>query len=99
MDPAQFRDRYGPWALIAGASEGVGAALARELAARDVNVLLLARRQGALDEVAASITESSGAQARTLTVDLASDGAVERIVDATDDLEIGLFVYCAGADA
>ena len=52
---APFADRYGPWALVAGASEGVGAAYARAMAERGLNVVLLARRQTVLDELADAI--------------------------------------------
>ena len=90
----EFGERYGPWALIAGASEGVGAELAGLLARRGLNVVLLARRQAVLDEVAASLP----CETRTLAVDLAADDAVEQIVDGVADLEIGFFAYCAGAD-
>ena len=55
---ADFAARYGPWALIAGASDGVGAAFAEALAQRGLDVVLLARRQAALDQVAAGIAES-----------------------------------------
>ena len=54
-EPLSFRERYGPWAVVAGASEGVGAALARAYAAQGVHVVLLARRQNVLDEVAESL--------------------------------------------
>ena len=50
-----FSAKYGPWALIAGASDGVGAAFADALAARGLNVVLLARRQAVLDEVPEAI--------------------------------------------
>lgn len=50
-----FAERYGPWALVAGASDGVGAEFAHEIARRGANLVLLARRQQVLDEVAASI--------------------------------------------
>jgi uncharacterized protein len=93
-----FRARYGPWAVVAGASDGVGAAFARAFAARGVNVVLLARRQAVLDEVAASIRATTGVEARAVAVDLAHDGAMDRIVDATAGLEVGLVAYCAGAD-
>jgi uncharacterized protein len=96
--PGTFRDRYGPWALVAGASEGVGAALARAFAAQGVHVVLLARRQPVLDDVAASIQADTGVEARAIAVDLAQVGAMERIVDATADLEVGLVAYNAGAD-
>jgi short-subunit dehydrogenase len=93
-----FAAKYGPWALVAGASDGVGAAFAEGLAERGVNVVLLARRQGVLDEVAAGITERTGVQTRTLTVDLASPDASAQVAAATADLEVGFLVYCAGAD-
>jgi hypothetical protein len=93
-----FADRYGPWALVAGASEGVGAAYARAMAERGLDVVLLARRQGVLDEVAAAIRADTGAEARAVAVDLAAHDAMARIVDATAGLEVGMVMYCAGAD-
>ena len=93
-----FQDQYGPWALVAGASDGVGAAMARAFAERGVNVVLLARRQAVLDEVARSISADTGVETRTVVVDLADDDAMARIVAATEHLEIGLVAYCAGAD-
>jgi short-subunit dehydrogenase len=93
-----FADKYGPWALVAGASDGLGATFARELAERGVNVVLLARRQAVLNQVAAEIESRTSAQTRTLAVDLAQPGATAAIAEATGDLEIGFLVYCAGAD-
>ena len=93
-----FADKYGPWAVVAGASDGVGSAFADALADRGLNVVLLARRQELLDDVAAAITERTGVQTRTLAVDLTEPGASTRIIDATGDLEVGFLVYCAGAD-
>ncbi len=98
MSDVAFGDRYGPWALVAGASEGVGAAFARAVAERGVNVVLLARRQSVLDEVAASIRTATGVETRALAVDLAESNAMASIADATADIEIGLVMYCAGAD-
>jgi short-subunit dehydrogenase len=93
-----FATKYGPWALVAGASDGVGAAFAAGLAERGVNVVLLARRQALLDQVAAQIESRTSAQTRTLAIDLAQPSAAAAIAEATSDLEIGFFVYCAGAD-
>lgn len=93
-----FATKYGPWAVVAGASDGVGAAFADELAGRGVNIVLLARRQKVLDDVAAGIKSHSGVQTRTLAVDLAGPGASVAVVDATKDLDVGFLVYCAGAD-
>ena len=89
-----FAERYGPWAVVAGASEGVGASLARQLGERGVDVVLVARRQATLDEVAAQVATKT----RTLALDLAADGADESLAKATADLEVGLLVYNAGAD-
>ena len=93
-----FARRYGPWALVAGASDGVGAEFAHELARRGVSVVLLARRQGVLDEVAASIRAASGVETRTVAVDLADPDATARVRAATAGLDVGFLVYCAGAD-
>src|SRR5438309_4656565 len=96
--PVTFATKYGPWALVAGASDGVGAAFAAGLAERGVNVMLLARRQAVLDQVAAEISARTSVQTRTLALDLAEPGAAAAIAAATGDLEIGFLVYCAGAD-
>jgi short-subunit dehydrogenase len=93
-----FAKKYGPWALVAGASDGVGAAFAEEIAERGVNVVLLARRGNVLDEVAGRINKRTNAQTRVLGIDLTDAGATAEIVEATRDLEIGFLVYCAGAD-
>ena len=94
----ELRTRYGPWALVVGASEGVGARFAHALGERGVNVVLLARRQEALDEVADQVRATHGVETRTLTIDLTGSDAAVSVLDAVADLEIGLLVYCAGAD-
>lgn len=75
-----------------------GAAFAEGLAERGVNVVLLARRQSVLGRVAAEIENKTSAQTRTVAIDLAQPGAAAAIAAATGDLEIGMLVYCAGAD-
>ncbi len=97
-DSPPFASRYGPWALVAGASDGVGSAFARALAERGLNLVLLSRRQSVLDDLARDIRSTYAVEARTVAVDLAVEGAVRQIVDATTGLDIGLLVYCAGAD-
>jgi short-subunit dehydrogenase len=93
-----FAAKYGPWALVAGASDGVGAAFAEGIAERGVNVVLVARRQAVLDEVAAGIADRTGVQTRTLAIDLAEHDAASQVGKATTDLDVGFVVYCAGAD-
>ena len=95
---SEFADKYGPWALVVGASDGVGLAMAEELARRGLNVVLLSRRQAVLSEVAADISTRTGVQTRTLAIDLAAPGAAGTVIEATADLDVGFLVYCAGAD-
>jgi len=93
-----FCDRYGPWAVIAGASEGTGRSLAHAIAARGVNCVLVARRQAPLAAAAAEIREQHGVECIELPVDLAAPDAVEQISTAVGDREVGLYVNNAGAD-
>ena len=72
-----FAERYGPWALVAGASEGIGADFARRIAAAGVNVVLLARRAEPLEALAAEIRGRSGVEVRTGRVDLTSPTLLE----------------------
>lgn len=93
-----FAQKYGPWALIAGGSEGVGASFARLLAARGIDLLLLARREAPLAELARQLRGEFPVQVRTLAVDLCAPGAVAEIAAHSDDIEIGLLVYNAGSN-
>jgi short-subunit dehydrogenase len=95
MTDQQFADSYGPWALIAGASMGIGAALSHEAARRGLNVVLLARGEEQLEATAAEVAALHGVQVRTIAADLASPEIGTIVDEATRDLEIGLFVYNA----
>ncbi|MES2494394.1 MAG: SDR family NAD(P)-dependent oxidoreductase [Pseudomonadota bacterium] len=93
-----FAEKYGPWAIIAGASEGTGREFARQVAAQGVNCILIARRQDPLDEVATQIRAESGVECVTASIDLARPEAFDRIVEASGEREVGLFISNAGAD-
>jgi short-subunit dehydrogenase len=90
--------RHGPWALIAGASEGIGAAFARRIAAAGINVALVARREERLQAVADELATGHGVDTRVIALDLSVPGAEDRLFARTADLEVGLLVYNAGAD-
>jgi short-subunit dehydrogenase len=94
---AGFRERYGPWALVAGASDGIGACYARAIAEQGVNLLLLARREPQLAALAAELRADHGIEARTLVADLTAPDLDARVEAATRALEVGLLVYNAGA--
>jgi short-subunit dehydrogenase len=98
MTDATFREKYGPWAVVAGASDGVGAAYARAMAARGLNVVLLARRRAVLDELAAELRSAHGVEARAEPIDLATPDAAATVLERTNDLEVGMLMYNAGAD-
>ena len=90
--------QYGPWAVIAGGSEGVGAAFADELSKAGLNLVLVARKPGPLEETAEKV-RGNGVEVRTLALDLLADDAVEQIRQATDDVEVGLLIFNAGANS
>jgi short-subunit dehydrogenase len=89
-------EKYGPWCVIAGGSEGMGACFARRLAATGINLVLLARNPGPLAETAGEIRAAHGVEVRTLGVDLAADDMLPRIRAVTDGLEVGSLIYNAG---
>ncbi len=91
----EFRNRYGPWAVVAGASEGIGQAWCRQLAARGLNVVLVARREEPLQAEAAAISQRHGVETRVLALDLGAPDAGERVAAATADLDVGFVVYNA----
>ncbi|MEU6200344.1 SDR family NAD(P)-dependent oxidoreductase [Streptomyces sp. NPDC047061] len=89
---------YGPWGIVAGGSDGVGAAFAHGMASRGMNVVLVARHLPVLEACADDIRTRHGVEARTVALDLSSPGALAALARATSDLEVGLFVYNAGGD-
>jgi len=91
------RTRFGPWALITGASSGIGREFARQIAASGINVVLVARRESLLEEAGVEFSRAYGVEYRTVVADLSQDGFMDRLIPATDHLDIGLVVSNAGA--
>jgi uncharacterized protein len=92
-----FADKYGPWAVIAGASEGLGVSFAEQLAAAGINLILIARNAEKLNEVAGAIADRRAVQVRTAVIDLTADDVVEHVAAASKDVEVGFLLYNAGA--
>jgi len=88
---------HGPWALIAGGSEGVGANFAVKLAARGVNLVLVARKPKPLAALAGRLRHEYPIEVRTLEQDLTSGDMLEKIRAVTDDIDVGLMIYNAGS--
>ncbi len=95
MSSNDFRDRYGPWAVVAGASMGIGAALSHEAARRGINVVLVARGKEQLESTAADIAREHGVEVRTVSADLAAKDIGAVLAEATKDLDVGLLAYNA----
>jgi short-subunit dehydrogenase len=91
------RQKYGPWALVVGGSEGVGASFARLLAADGFKLVLVARKPEPLEELAKEL-RGKGAEVRILSADLAQADVLDKVRAVTDDVDIGLLVYNAGAN-
>jgi short-subunit dehydrogenase len=90
-------DRHGPWAIVVGGSEALGASFAHKIGSTGINLVLVARKPGPLEAVAESVRAAHGVEVRTLSLDLAATDMLDRIRAVTDDVDIGLMVYNAGA--
>lgn len=93
-----FAQKYGPWAIIAGASEGTGLAFAHQIASQGVNCILIARRERPLVELGKTLHADYGIEYLTIAVDLYSTDAFAQIQAAVGEREVGLFISNAGSD-
>lgn len=91
-----FLSIYGPWALIAGASAGIGAAYAEELAKTGMNLVLIARREAELGEAARRIALQYSVSVKTVRLDLSTANFVKELEPQISGLDIGL-VICNAA--
>jgi short-subunit dehydrogenase len=96
---SELADKYGPWAVVAGASVGIGAEFCRQIAAEGVDVVLVSRRVDRLESLAAELEAQHGVRTRVAGIDLAAPGAEAELFAATSGLDVGLLVYNAGADS
>src|SRR6266487_2006694 len=96
MKVALDKGQFGPWALVTGASSGIGKEFARQIAASGINVVLVARRDALLAELGRPISQEFDVQYRALAMDVSQDGFIAGLADATQDIDIGLVVSNAG---
>jgi uncharacterized protein len=97
-DSTDFLAKYGPWGLVLGASDGVGRAFAEAMAAKGLNVVLVARRQAQLDALASSLQSRFSVDALAIVLNLSEPDAMEKLQQRVEGLDVGFVVNCAGAD-
>jgi len=91
-----FLSKYGPYALVTGASSGIGAQFAKDLAKQGFNLVLVARRKDVLDAMASNLATECKTNVRVIALDLADPASIPELIRQTEDLEIGLLVNNAG---
>src|SRR5882757_9002630 len=96
MRAALDKERFGPWALVTGASSGIGKEFARQIAASGINIVLVARREALLKEVGVEFSKRYGVEHRVVVLDVSREDFIGQLASATDDLDIGLVVSNAG---
>ncbi|TQV89482.1 SDR family NAD(P)-dependent oxidoreductase [Aliikangiella coralliicola] len=96
MKDKSLKDRYGDWALITGASSGMGEEFARQMASQGINLVLLARRSERLDALGSELAKRYGIQCRSVVADLNAQDFLTSVAEQTADLKIGILVNNAG---
>ncbi|MCM0606992.1 MAG: SDR family NAD(P)-dependent oxidoreductase [Xanthomonadaceae bacterium] len=91
-----FIKKYGEWAIVTGSSNGIGRALAIEVAKYGLNVVLVARSAAKLEKLSGEIKSQSSVKTRFISMDLSEPGSVDQLIQQTIDLKIGLLVAAAG---
>jgi short-subunit dehydrogenase len=92
----QWKQRYGTWAVVTGASSGIGKEMARQLAAAGMNLLLVARRAGELDALRAELESTWQVEAVSVPLDLTAQGAASSVAEIATGRDVGLLVNAAG---
>lgn len=92
----RLRENYGPWAVVTGASDGIGRAFAHSLASAGVSLVLVARREPVLQALADELSRAHPIQTRVLAADLGSPAGLAAVISGTQDLDVGLLIAAAG---
>lgn len=99
VDQIDFKTRYGKWAMVAGASQGLGAAYAEALAARGLNLILVARRSELLQSLSSQLMQKYKIKIKLVVQDLSTQDAAEQLLHAIQGMDVGLLVYNAAFSA
>lgn len=90
-----FKEKYGPWAIVAGAAEGLGEAYSTALAKRQLNLVMVDNQLSAMEKLSNKLQKKFGIQTKQLHLDLSEKGAVEQILKTASDADAGLLLYNA----
>jgi len=90
------QQKFGPWAVVTGASSGIGKEFAHQLAANGLNLVLIARREQLLIQLGENLAQQYGIDYRVIVLDLTSANFLEVIIAQTQDLDVGLVISVAG---
>lgn len=96
MNKVKFLEKYGEWALVTGASSGIGVAFAEELAGMGFNLVMVARRGEAMKELGSRLAQQYGIEYKVLAIDLTEEGFYAQLDAELKDLQVGLLVNNAG---
>lgn len=98
MNHRQFLKHFGPWAVVTGASSGIGREFAEQLAKMKFNVVLVSRRKDVLTVIGSELTKQYSIKTRSVALDLSHPNFLVELARSTADIDVGLVVSNAGAD-
>jgi len=93
-----FKKKYGPWAIVTGASSGIGKEIAKQLAIEGLNVVVIARRENLLNDLKQELERNYHIKVRPIAMDLLEPEAIKKLSEETIDLDIGLIIPNAGME-
>lgn len=93
-----FKEKYGPWALVTGATSGIGEAISQELASKGINIALVARKTEELKSKAAALKTKYQVETHIISADLSTEDGIDKVKSSTKDLQIGLLAIAAGLE-
>ena len=96
MNP--FKEKYGPWALVTGATSGIGEAISDEIASRGINIVLVARKTDELELKAAALKTKYQIDTQIVSADLSTEEGIDKVKTSTKELPIGLLTVAAGLE-
>ena len=96
MNDERFHARFGRWAVVTGASDGIGRAFAAELARRGFDLVLVSRRHDVLQTLATELSRETSVEVRVVAIDLGAPDGPSKLVESIDTLDVGLLVAAAG---